>query len=127
MRHEKDDIIELGGDLQVAIKYENLLAKIASSIYIESASQTSTCAWCVYFEDIEQDYGLEPGFIDDDVADDIETALYGFFGEFIASIEIVGEKEADTEREVNRYFDVTLYTNFCPGILEDDCSVEYRL
>ena len=125
--HNKEDIIELGGDIQVAIRYENLLAKIATSIYTECATQTTTCAWSVYFDDIEDDYALEPGFIDDEVAEDIEDTLYTFFGEFIAQIEIVGEPEDGTDREVNRYFDVTLFTNYCTGILEDDCSIEYSL
>ena len=127
MKHENTEIVELKGDLQVAMQYENLIAKLATSIYVDSACQTSTCAWNTYCDDLEREYGLEPGFIDEDVAQDIESKLYEVFGECIAQIEIIFEKEDGTDKEVTRYIEVTLNTNYCPGILEDDCSVEYSL
>ena len=127
MKHENTEIIELKGDLQVAMQYENLIAKLATSVYVETASQTTTCAWNTYCDDLEEEYGLEPGFIDEDVADDIQSKLYEVFGECIAEIEIIFEKRDGINKEVTRYIDVTLYTNYCTGILEDDCSVEYSL
>lgn len=126
MKYGKDEIIELGGDLQVAITYENLLAKIATYIYCTAAQETTTCCWCVYMDEIEEYFGLEPGWIDEDIADDIDGALYEHFGQFIAEDYVVFER-GDNEHECERYFDVDLFTNFCVGILQDDCSVEYGL
>lgn len=124
--YENDSIIELGGDINVGIRYDNLLAKIATYIYVTASSETTTCAWTIYFDEIEKAFGLEDGFIDEEVADDIDGTLYRYFNEFIAETEIYFER-GDAEHECDRYFDVTLYTNFCVGILEDDCSVEYSL
>jgi len=126
MKYLDNDIIELGGDLQVAITYKNLLAKIATYIYVTTANETSTCAWCTYFDEIEEAFGLEPGWIDEEIAEDIQDTLNTYFTEFIAEIEIIYNR-GENHEEVDRYFDVTLYTNYCVGILQDDCSVEYSL
>ena len=126
LNYTDNDIIELGGDIQVAITYKNLLAKIATYIYTTTASETSTCAWCTYFDEIEEHFCLEDGWIDEEIAEDIKSTLYEHFGDFIAEIEILFNR-GDNGEEVDRYFDVCLYTNYCANILEDDCSIEYTL
>ena len=126
MNYSDTDIIELGGDIQVAITYKNLLAKIATYIYCTAARETTTCCWCVDMEEIEEYFALEPGWIDEEIADDIDSALYEYFGNFIAESYVVFER-GDSEHECERYFDVDLFTNYCMGILQDDCSIEYSL
>ncbi len=120
MKYQEDEIIELGGDLQVGIEYKNLLAKIATYIYCTASHETTTCCWVVDAEEIEEYFSLEPGWIDEEVASDIEDALYEDFGTFIAEVETVCNED-------ERYFDVDLFTNYCMGILEDDCSIAYSL
>lgn len=124
--YENDDIIELGGDIQSAIKYENLLVKIATYIYVEAAHETTTSAWSVYMDEIEELFGLEEGWINEDIASDIEATLHQYFGDFIAESYVVFGKGID-EGEIDRYFDITLFTIFIPGIIVDDCSIEYEL
>jgi len=127
MKHTPDEIIEIGNDIDVAIKFKNLIVKIAAYIYVEVAHETTTSAWCVDMNEIEDAFGLEPGFIDEEVAEEIEGALYHEFGNMVAEVEYVLERESDCEHEVERYFDVTLYHNYIPGIIQDDASIEYEL
>jgi hypothetical protein len=77
------------------IMYEDLLAKIASYIYVETVTNTEYNNWLFEFSDIEQVFALEDGFIDNQIASDIEDALNTYFKHQIAQVEIIYETEAD--------------------------------
>lgn len=114
------DIIELLDGRH--IYYKDLLSKIATYLYVETSHETSTNNWTTYFDEIEDYFGLEQGFIDKDIANDIEGTLYKEFENQIAEIEVYYNDGFDGS-EVDRYFDVTLYENFCEGFVEDDQSI----
>ena len=101
------------------IYYKDLLSKIATYLYVETSHETSTNNWTTYFDEIEDVYGLKEGFIDKEMAEDIEAALYAEFEKQIAEVEVVYEEEG----EVDRYFDITLYEDYCVGFVEDDQSI----
>ena len=126
MKHENTEIIELKGDLKVAMQYENLLVKIATYVFVMSSYHTTNSSRYIYFDDIEKYHGLEPGFIDQDVAEDIENAIYKDFGDFVNYLEVIYQ-EGDDEHECDRCFSVGLWTNYCVGIIEDDDAIEYEL
>lgn len=132
LHYQNTDIIELGGDLNCGITYENLLTKIATYIYVMAAYETQSGNRVIYCEEIEKQFGLEDGWIDEQIADDIQGELNKHFQEMIAEIELYFERggydeEAGYYKECDRYFDITLYTNFAVGILEEDPSIEYNL
>ena len=115
-----NDIIELNDGRH--IHFKDLLSKIATYLYVETSSDTTTNNWITYFEEIEEYFGLEEGFIDKDIADQIEGTLYAEFKEQVAEIEVVYNDGFDGS-EVDRYFDITLYEDFCVGFVEDDQSI----
>ena len=114
------DIIELRDGHH--IYYKDLLSKIATYLYVETSYETHTNNWITYFEEIEEYFGLEEGFIDKDIANDIERTLYKEFREQVAEIEVYYNDGFDGS-EVDRYFDITLYEDFCMGFVEDDQSI----
>lgn len=115
-----NDIIELRDGNH--IHYKDLLSKIATYLYVETSHETHTNNWVTYFEEIEEYFGLEEGFIDKDIANDIEGTLYEEFEKQIAEIEVYYNDGFDGS-EVDRYFDITLYEDFCLGFVEDDQSI----
>lgn len=114
------DIIELLDGRH--IYYKDLLSKIATYLYVETSHETSTNNWTTHFDEIEDYFGLEQGFIDKDIANDIEGTLYKEFENQIAEVEVYYNDGFDGS-EVDRYFDVTLYEDFCMGFVEDDQSI----
>ncbi len=127
MNYKKGDIIELKDGNH--IEYETLIIKLAVSLFVETSNNTTTNNWTTYFEELEQSYELEDGFIDREIADDIISKLYELFPDMIAEDEIYYEEggydeEAGYYKECDRYFDITLYENFCTGYVEDDQCIE---
>lgn len=114
------DIIELRDGRH--IYYKDLLSKIATYLYVETSHETTTNNWTTYFGEIEEYFSLEEGFIDKDIANDIESTLYKEFREQVAEIEVYYNDGFDGS-EVDRYFDITLYEDFCMGFVEDDQSI----
>ena len=109
------------------IKYKDLLVKIATFLYVETAYETTSNNWTTYFQEVEEALELEDGFIDKEIANDVAATLYTEFENQVAEVEIYYETEADCYHEVDRYFDVTLYENYCLGYVEDDQSIiEFR-
>ncbi len=127
LRYQNEDIIELGGDLNCGITYENLLTKIATFIYVMSAYETQTGNRVIYCDEIENQFGLEEGWIDEEITEDIEGELMKHFATMVADIETVIDRGEEEGHEVDRYFDVTLYTNFAVGILEEDPAIQYNI
>lgn len=127
LRYQNEDIIELGGNLNCGITYENLLTKIATFIYVMAAYETQSGNRAIYCEEIENQFGLEDGWIDEEIAEDIESELMKHFATMIAEIETVIDRGEEEGHEVDRYFDVTLYTNFAVGILEEDPAIQYNI
>lgn len=127
LRYQNEDIIELGGNLNCGITYENLLTKIATFIYVMAAYETQSGNRAIYCEEIESQFGLEDGWIDEEIAEDIESELMKHFATMIAEIETVIDRGEEEGHEVDRYFDVTLYTNFAVGILEEDPAIQYNI
>lgn len=123
----KTELIELKtGD---HIEYETLIIKLATSLFVETSKNTTTNNWTTYFDELEEMYDLEEGFIDEEVADNVIDALYSNFKDMIAEHEIYYERggydeEAGYYKECDRYFDITLYENFCTGYVEDDQCIE---
>lgn len=122
MKHYgKNELIELTSKNH--IQYEFLLSKIASYLYVETAHSTTTNNWTTYFDEIEECFELPAGFIDEQVADDIETEIYELFPDQIAEIDIVYET-GDNDKQGNRFFDITLYDAYIPGYTEIDACIE---
>ena len=115
-----NDIIELKSGEHIL--YKDLLVKIATYLYVETSHETSTNNWTTYFDEIEEYFGLEEGFIDKDIANAIEETLITEFSNQVAEVEIYYNDGFDGS-EVDRYFDVTLYENYCMGFVEDDQSI----
>ncbi len=110
------------------IEYDDLLNKIATFLFVETSGNTSTNNRTTHFDDIESCFDLEHGFIDEEMANDIIDRLYENFGKMIADHDIYYEKGGyDEEKgyyvECDRYFDITLYEDFCVGYVEDDQSI----
>ena len=127
LHYQNEDIIELGGNLNCGITYENLLTKIATFIYVMAAYETQSGNRAIYCEGIENQFGLEDGWIDEEIAEDIESELMKHFATMIAEIETIIDRGEEEGHEVDRYFDVTLYTNFAVGILEEDPAIQYNI
>ena len=53
----------------------DLLPKIASYIYCTSAMNTRSNVWFIDFSDIEEQFNLPIGFIDNAIAEQIKTVL----------------------------------------------------
>lgn len=104
------------------ILYKDLLIKIATYLFVETSHETHTNNWIIYFDEIEEYFGLEEGFIDKDIANSIESVLTWEFKNQVAEVEIYYNDGFDGS-EVDRYFDITLYENYCMGFVEDDQSI----
>ena len=125
MSPTSETIIELNDGNH--IMYEDLLAKIATYLYVETVTNTEYNNWMFEFCEIEQAFALEDGFIDSQIASDIEDALNTYFKHQIAEVIINYETEADCEREVTREFEITVYDDFIPGYTQiDEAIIENR-
>lgn len=118
MTYEKDKIIHLksfNGD----IKYCNLLEKLATYLFVSASHDTLTGNWCLEFAEIEEDLGIEKGFITNEIAQDIKDTLFKIYDKQVAECSIELE-----EKQEESYFDITLYSNYVLEFLEDDASFE---
>ena len=116
-----EKLIELKSGEHIA--YDALIIKLATHLFVETSHETTTNNWTIYFEELEEQYELEEGFIDLDVANDIEEKLYSLFGEMVAECHFL-YLEGSSDQECDRYFDITLYENYCLGYIQDDQTIE---
>lgn len=121
-----NEIIELTNGKH--IKYDDLLYKIATYLFVETSKNTTTDTWRIYFGEIEEYYLLEDGFIDEEIAIDIIARLYENYDKMIADHDIYYEKGGyDEEKgyyvECDRYFNITLFEECCAHYLDDDQSI----
>ena len=115
-----NDIIELKDGTH--IYYKDLLLKCATYLYVMTSYETHTNNMTTYFDELEDDLELEEGFIDKDIANDIAATLFTDFEKQVAEVEVIYNDGFNGE-EVDRYFDVTLYEDYCVGYVEDDQSI----
>ena len=94
------------------ISEESLLNKLATTLFVETSSNTSTNNRTIYFSELEEMYSLMPNTILE-LKEKIVDRAEQLFDECIASIETG-----------TNYFDITLYDNFCEGYIQDDLSLE---
>ena len=122
-----DVMIELNMyDETLHISKHSLMCKIATQIFAESTNETTNSSRYIYCDDIEKTYGLPEGFIDEDFMNDVEEVLYWLYGEQVAECEVIFE-EGNKDKECDRCWSITLYHNYCVGIIEDDQAIEeYR-
>lgn len=121
-----NEIIELTNGNH--IEYGDLLNKIATYLFVETSKNTHTNNRTTYFGEIEEFYSLEDGFIDEEMANDIIERLYDNFNKMIANCGIYYETGGYDEDkgyyvECDRYFDITLYEDYCTGFVDYDQAI----
>lgn len=113
-----DDIeVELnieGDDETLHISKLSLLRKIATFIFVETNSNTTSSAWTVSLEEIEGAFGVSHDFFNKQTTEEILDVVEFWYGEQIAEIYYSEEEEV---------FDVTLFHDFIAGIIWDDQSI----
>lgn len=130
LKREEADRIEIElkdfDDEPIHISKHSLQCKIATEIFAESTIHTTNSSRYIYAEDIEKTYNLEEGFIDEQFMNEVEDLLYWLYGEQIAEVEVIFN-EGNGDEECDRCWSITLYHNYCVGIIEDDQAIkEYR-
>lgn len=109
---EQISMLEIDSDYIEKVNVRQLVNKIATSIFCEVTTSTTSCCWCVYGEELEKEYELKEGTIKQ-LKDDIVDALYNLYAEQILEMEVY-EENGDI------VFDLDLGTSYCTGYLEDD-------
>ena len=114
--------LNLNGE-KLHISKHSLICKIATHIFAESTMETSNSSRYIYCDEIEECYGLPQGFIDEGFMNEVEDLLYWLYGEQIAEVEVIFN-EGNEDEECDRCWSITLYHNYCVGIIEDDQAIK---
>ena len=83
------------------INIERYAPKIATYIFTEVTTNTTSGTWCVSFEEIQSYYGVDLEK-EEELLEAIKNHLNTDFGNFIADFEVYDNQ-----------FDVNLWTNYC--------------
>ena len=91
------------------INIERYAPKIATYIFTQATTNTESGAWCAYFDEIEDYYGIEDLKSNQELLDAIENHLNVDFGHFIGDLSVYDD-----------HFDLMLWTNYCVNNVEDE-------
>ena len=83
--------------------------KIATYIFTQATTNTESGAHCVFFDEIEDYYGIEDLKNNQELLDAIENHLNVDFGHFIGDLFVYED-----------HFDLMLWTNYCINDVEDE-------
>lgn len=94
------------------VRESDLIIKIASFLYCETATKTDYNNWSVYFSDVEEVFLLPKGYLTIPTALKIAKVASQEFKKQIISCDVVSE--------LDDYFDVTLWSDYIPGWTQED-------